>query len=93
MQGSTVHQPGSRGRLGIIQPAPGLMLEAEWMRAVPPGVAFPVSRRASLPAAKSTERGSVGFICRAMRSGSISTSTGSAPPARKLLLPAPFAPA
>jgi maleate isomerase len=39
-------EPGSRGRLGIIQPAPGLMLEAEWMRAVPPGVAFPVTRLA-----------------------------------------------
>ena len=46
MQDNAVHQPGSRGRLGIIQPAPGLMLEAEWIRAVPPGVAFPVTRLA-----------------------------------------------
>ena len=38
--------PGSRGRLGVIQPAPGLMLEAEWRDAVPPGVAFPVTRLA-----------------------------------------------
>ena len=46
MQDHVADQPGSRGRLGIIQPAPGLMLEAEWMRAVPPGVAFPVTRLA-----------------------------------------------
>jgi maleate isomerase len=38
--------PGSLGRLGIIQPAPGLMLEAEWATATPPGVAFPVTRLA-----------------------------------------------
>ncbi len=38
--------PGSRGRLGVIQPAPGLMLDAEWTAAVPPGVAFPVTRLA-----------------------------------------------
>ena len=38
--------PGSLGRLGVIQPAPGLMLEAEWMQAVPPGIAFPVTRLA-----------------------------------------------
>ena len=39
-------EPGIDGRLGVIQPAPGLMLEAEWARAVPPGVAFPVTRLA-----------------------------------------------
>jgi maleate isomerase len=37
-------EPGISGRLGVIQPAPGLMLEAEWARAMPPGVAFPVTR-------------------------------------------------
>jgi maleate isomerase len=36
--------PGSRGRIGIIQPAPGLVLEAEWSRFMPAGVAFPVTR-------------------------------------------------
>ena len=36
--------PGSRGRIGVIQPAPGLVLEAEWSAVMPPGVAFPVTR-------------------------------------------------
>ncbi|MGA9867532.1 MAG: hypothetical protein WBQ75_13970 [Acetobacteraceae bacterium] len=36
--------PGQRGRIGVIQPSPGLMLEAEWARAMPDGVAFPVTR-------------------------------------------------
>jgi maleate isomerase len=36
--------PGSRGRIGVIQPAPGLVLEAEWSRFMPVGVAFPVTR-------------------------------------------------
>jgi maleate isomerase len=36
--------PGKSGRIGVIQPSPGLMLEAEWARAMPEGVAFPVTR-------------------------------------------------
>lgn len=43
---ATILEPGISGRLGVIQPAPGLMLEAEWARAVPPGIAFPVTRLA-----------------------------------------------
>ncbi|HEX8382997.1 MAG TPA: hypothetical protein VF592_06425 [Sphingomonas sp.] len=38
------HRPGARGRIGIIQPAPGVMLEHEWPRWLPPGVLFPVGR-------------------------------------------------
>jgi maleate isomerase len=37
-------RPGWRGRIGVIQPAPGLMLEAEWQLYMPEGVAFPVTR-------------------------------------------------
>lgn len=36
--------PGARGRIGIIQPAPGVMLEHEWPRWLPDGVLFPVGR-------------------------------------------------
>lgn len=36
--------PGSRGRIGVIQPAPGVMLEHEWPRWMPPEVLFPVGR-------------------------------------------------
>ncbi|MFM6829414.1 MAG: hypothetical protein ACKOVA_03600 [Novosphingobium sp.] len=36
--------PGARGRIGIIQPAPGVMLEHEWPRWLPPEVLFPVGR-------------------------------------------------
>jgi len=36
--------PGHRGRIGIIQPAPGVMLEHEWPRWLPDGVLFPVGR-------------------------------------------------
>jgi maleate isomerase len=44
--GGALLAPGVRGRLGVIQPAPGLMLEAEWSLLMPPGVAFPVTRLA-----------------------------------------------
>lgn len=36
--------PGARGRIGIIQPAPGVMLEHEWPGWLPPGILFPVGR-------------------------------------------------
>lgn len=36
--------PGARGRIGIIQPAPGVMLEHEWPRWMPPEILFPVGR-------------------------------------------------
>jgi maleate isomerase len=36
--------PGGRGRIGVIQPAPGIMIEHEWPRWLPPGVLFPVGR-------------------------------------------------
>ena len=41
---SVPHTPGLRGRIGIIQPAPGVMLEHEWPSRLPAGVLFPVSR-------------------------------------------------
>jgi maleate isomerase len=37
-------RPGARGRIGVIQPAPGVMLEHEWPAYLPPGVLFPVGR-------------------------------------------------
>lgn len=36
--------PGARGRIGVIQPAPGVMLEHEWPRWMPPEILFPVGR-------------------------------------------------
>jgi maleate isomerase len=42
--------PGARGRIGVIQPAPGVMLEAEWPAYLPPDTLFPVGR-IRLPAA------------------------------------------
>jgi len=36
--------PGARGRIGVIQPAPGVMLEHEWPAFLPPEVLFPVGR-------------------------------------------------
>lgn len=36
--------PGARGRIGIIQPAPGVMLEHEWPYWLPPEILFPVGR-------------------------------------------------
>ncbi len=36
--------PGARGRIGVIQPAPGVMLEHEWPQLLPPGLLFPVAR-------------------------------------------------
>ena len=37
-------QPGARGRIGVIQPAPGVMLEHEWPRWLPPEILFPMGR-------------------------------------------------
>jgi maleate isomerase len=39
-----IREPGWRGRIGVIQPAPGLMLEHEWARLLPAGVAAPFTR-------------------------------------------------
>lgn len=36
--------PGARGRIGVIQPAPGVMLEHEWPHWLPEDVLFPVGR-------------------------------------------------
>lgn len=36
--------PGWRGRIGIVQPSPGVMLEYEWPRWLPDEVLFPVAR-------------------------------------------------
>ena len=35
---------GARGRIGVIQPAPGVMLEHEWARWLPDDLLFPVQR-------------------------------------------------
>jgi len=37
-------QPGARGRIGVIQPAPGVMLEHEWPRWLPRDMLFPMGR-------------------------------------------------
>ena len=37
-------RPGHRGRIGVIQPAPGVLLEYEWQAYVPAEVLFPVGR-------------------------------------------------
>lgn len=37
-------RPGGRGRIGLIQPAPGVMLEHEWPAFLPSDVLFPVAR-------------------------------------------------
>lgn len=37
-------RPGHRGRIGVIQPAPGVLLEAEWSAYMPRDVLFPVGR-------------------------------------------------
>lgn len=37
-------RPGHRGRIGIIQPAPGVMLEYEWPAHLPDEVLFPMAR-------------------------------------------------
>ncbi len=37
-------QPGARGRIGVIQPAPGVMLEHEWPRWLPRDLLFPMGR-------------------------------------------------
>ncbi len=37
-------RPGHRGRIGIIQPAPGVMLEYEWPAHLPAEVLFPLAR-------------------------------------------------
>ncbi|WP_336951587.1 aspartate/glutamate racemase family protein [Sphingobium aromaticivastans] len=37
-------RPGACGRIGVIQPAPGVMLEHEWPRWLPSGILFPVGR-------------------------------------------------
>jgi maleate isomerase len=37
-------RPGARGRIGVIQPAPGVMLEHEWPHWLPDGLLFPVAR-------------------------------------------------
>lgn len=44
MQPVPSQTPGPRGRIGVIQPAPGVMLEHEWPRLLPPGLLFPVAR-------------------------------------------------
>ena len=36
--------PGARGRIGVIQPAPGVMIEYEWPKWLPSDVLFPVGR-------------------------------------------------
>lgn len=38
------YRPGARGRIGVIQPAPGVMLEHEWPRWLPDGLLFPIGR-------------------------------------------------
>lgn len=40
----TMRTPGARGRIGVIQPAPGVMLEHEWPAWLPAEVLFPVGR-------------------------------------------------
>lgn len=37
-------RPGHRGRIGVIQPAPGVLLEHEWPSVLPADVLFPVAR-------------------------------------------------
>ncbi len=37
-------RPGHRGRIGVIQPAPGVLLEHEWPAHLPADVLFPVAR-------------------------------------------------
>lgn len=37
-------RPGRRGRIGVIQPAPGVLLEYEWPAHLPADVLFPVAR-------------------------------------------------
>ena len=37
-------RPGHRGRIGLIQPAPGVMLEYEWPAHLPAEVLFPLAR-------------------------------------------------
>ena len=37
-------RPGYRGRIGIIQPAPGVMIEHEWPHWLPADILFPVGR-------------------------------------------------
>ncbi len=44
--GAVTLAPSARGRIAVIQPAPGLMLEAEWMTAVPVGGTYPMTRLA-----------------------------------------------
>ncbi len=52
MTASERRPPGARGRIGVIQPAPGVMLEYEWPRWLPAEVLFPVGRiRMSAPTA------------------------------------------
>ena len=44
MTASPRQRPGSRGRIGVIQPAPGVMIEHEWPNYLPNNVLFPVAR-------------------------------------------------
>ena len=37
-------RPGHRGRIGLIQPAPGVMLEYEWPSRLPAEILFPLAR-------------------------------------------------
>lgn len=37
-------RPGKRGRIGVIQPAPGVLLEYEWPLRLPADMLFPVAR-------------------------------------------------
>lgn len=41
---STWARPGKRGRIGVIQPAPGVLLEFEWPLRLPADILFPVAR-------------------------------------------------
>jgi maleate cis-trans isomerase len=51
--------PGWRGRIGIIQPSPGVMLEYEWPRWLPDEVLFPVARVRMAEASAAGYRGVV----------------------------------
>ncbi|QGN55854.1 aspartate/glutamate racemase family protein [Novosphingobium sp. Gsoil 351] len=51
--------PGWRGRIGIVQPSPGVMLEYEWPRWLPDDVLFPVARVAMRDATAVGYRGVV----------------------------------
>jgi maleate isomerase len=57
---TSLHKPpGWRGRIGIIQPSPGVMLEYEWPRWLPDEVLFPVARVSMSQASAEGYRGVV----------------------------------